>query len=255
MGHSARAVANEFLDLAEADRDALTPMKIQKLVYFAHGWHLAIEDAPLIEETVEAWHYGPVVRSLYKAVKHYGRRPIAAKAIEYDDEMEETYEAAIGDHDGLARAVVRRVWEVYGSLTAIQLSNMTHEPDTPWHQVWTGTDGQQESVPIPDELIRKGQADGEIAKRGKPKKLQPAILTLAEVGVDGDTSSRSQKLADIPAPTVEAYVEKAKAEADDGISKAGLTRGGAGVCPGVRTGDASTAQPGGFVGLASGDRA
>src|SRR5208282_4587731 len=66
------AVANWFIEnLSRVD-----PLKLQKLVYFAHGWHLALRDQPLIDELVEAWDYGPVVPSLYHQFKRYGNQSI-----------------------------------------------------------------------------------------------------------------------------------------------------------------------------------
>jgi uncharacterized phage-associated protein len=72
MATSARAVANEFLRLAEEDGRALTPLQIIKLVYIAHGWMLALYQRPLITDCVEAWKYGPVIPQLYHDVNRYG---------------------------------------------------------------------------------------------------------------------------------------------------------------------------------------
>jgi hypothetical protein len=72
MPYPAAAIANEFLELAKANGQALTPMQIQKLVYFAHGWNLAITGEPLIWERVEPWDYGPVVRNLYRNLREFG---------------------------------------------------------------------------------------------------------------------------------------------------------------------------------------
>ena len=133
MAYRTAAVANEFLELAERDVEPLTPMKLQKLVYFAHGWYLAMTGEPLIEEPIEAWRYGPVVSSLYHEFKSFGattpinrlaRRNISHPRI--DD--------VSGDND-LAKAIVGRVWQTYGRLTAVKLSNITHQPDTPWYAV------------------------------------------------------------------------------------------------------------------------
>jgi uncharacterized phage-associated protein len=58
--------------LIEMNRTApvdLTHLKIQKLLYFAQGWHLAYFDFPLFEDPVEAWKYGPVVTSVYYALR------------------------------------------------------------------------------------------------------------------------------------------------------------------------------------------
>ncbi|HEY1718789.1 MAG TPA: type II toxin-antitoxin system antitoxin SocA domain-containing protein, partial [Verrucomicrobiae bacterium] len=55
------AVANRFIELAQKSDSKLTLMKLLKIVYFAHGWHLALRDkSPLIDDTVEAWKFGPV---------------------------------------------------------------------------------------------------------------------------------------------------------------------------------------------------
>ena len=76
MPFSAAAVANEFLRLARRDEQTITPLKMQKLVYFAHGWHLALFGTPLIEEPVQAWQFGPVISSLYQEFKKFGSRAI-----------------------------------------------------------------------------------------------------------------------------------------------------------------------------------
>ena len=69
--YSAIAVANCFLDIADAQSRPITPLKIQKLVYIAHGWHLAIYEEPLIVELVEAWKWGPVIPLLYHEFKNF----------------------------------------------------------------------------------------------------------------------------------------------------------------------------------------
>jgi len=78
--YDARAVANYFLELAGQEGKPLDPMGIQKLVYFAHGWTLAIYDRPLISQRVEAWDYGPVIRDLYNEFKRFGSSRITEPA-------------------------------------------------------------------------------------------------------------------------------------------------------------------------------
>jgi uncharacterized phage-associated protein len=79
MTHNPIAIANYFIELAKF----ITPMKLQKLVYFAHGWCLALADKPLINEKIEAWQYGPVVSSLYREFKKYGNEGITSPAVEF----------------------------------------------------------------------------------------------------------------------------------------------------------------------------
>ena len=55
MTYQAVAIANAFIDIGKQNNATdLTPMKLQKLVYFAHGWNLGATGRPLINEEVEA---------------------------------------------------------------------------------------------------------------------------------------------------------------------------------------------------------
>ncbi len=146
MPFDARAVANHFLDLSEAKGCSLTPMKIQKLVYFAHGWHLAVTNGDaLIDEQVEAWPYGPVIPSLYRSLRGYGDQSITDRIKDFRrvEKIDGHYRyrtlSMQGDSEkeSFARSLLDRVWEIYAPFTAIQLSNMTHQPGTPWYQVYS----------------------------------------------------------------------------------------------------------------------
>lgn len=77
MGYTAKAVANHLLDFGLTRKNEIPPLKMQKLVYISHGWHLALSDGkPLVsDEYVEAWPYGPVFPSVYHEFKHYGASP------------------------------------------------------------------------------------------------------------------------------------------------------------------------------------
>jgi uncharacterized phage-associated protein len=152
--YDARAVANYFLSLAERDGKTLDQMKLQKLVYLAHGWSLALLDEPLITDKVEAWRYGPVIRSLYRAFANAGRNPITKPA--YEVRFVGTKVTAIPltlDEDSCnerVRNLIEEVWKVYSPYTGIQLSNYTHQEDSPWARTW-----KDSSLPqiIPDETM------------------------------------------------------------------------------------------------------
>lgn len=153
MAYSAKAVANSFLDIAESQNKKLTLMKLQKLVYFAHGWHLAIADKPLIDERVEAWKYGPVIPSIYHEFKAFGNTPITLRATHFDPENLRLIEATIPKEDNFTESLINKIWVVYGKLSAIQLSNMTHLPDTPWTKTWG--DGAPKGTDMDDNLIKE----------------------------------------------------------------------------------------------------
>src|SRR3569833_3739547 len=84
MAYDAKAVANYILDIADERGVAVSPMKLLKLVYFSHGWHLAVTGKPLLNEQVEAWKFGPVVSELYHEFKAFGNSPINGRASDID---------------------------------------------------------------------------------------------------------------------------------------------------------------------------
>lgn len=154
MPISPNAIANYFLDLAAAEKRKIDPLKLQKLVYYAHGWNLAIHGRPLIDERVDAWPYGPVIPTLYHEFKRYGRDPIEEPALEWNGF--EAVPARIPDGDGESRALLQKVWEEYGRYSGIELSNMTHREGTPWHDVWRANGGHVvRGTDILDEDIRR----------------------------------------------------------------------------------------------------
>lgn len=136
--HSSLAIANEFLRRARDERRQLTHMHLQKLVYLAHGWGLAVTGKPLIEDDIEAWEYGPVIRKLYDALRHYGRGAIPGQ-IRWGDDTPFRF-----DNRGEAKAelrpeelaVIDKVWQTYRGYEAFQLSALTHAERSPWERAY-----------------------------------------------------------------------------------------------------------------------
>ena len=139
-----QAIANAFLERAKSEGRTLTPLQVQKLVFLAHGWSLSLRGKGLIDEPIQAWTYGPVIRSLYDDFKSFGSDPIFQFATVYDNgefttPVERSPEAA---------SIFNFVWDRYKELTAGQLSRLTHLPGSPWSQV-----GKNEF--IPNWLVKK----------------------------------------------------------------------------------------------------
>lgn len=107
-------------------------MKLIKLVYIAHGWHLGLTGKPLIPEAVMAWRYGPVVQSVYHQFKHFGSGQVTAPC---------GSKPPIFDEDS-RRTLLDRVWEKYGHLNGLQLSTLTHQQGSPWDNVYDGSSGK-----------------------------------------------------------------------------------------------------------------
>ena len=64
MAYKAIDIAKKLIFLAQQDEanggECLTNLKLQKLLYYQQGYHLAAFGTPLFEENVESWMYGPV---------------------------------------------------------------------------------------------------------------------------------------------------------------------------------------------------
>lgn len=132
--------------------DGIDHMKLQKLVYLAHGWWLAYHDAPIIDEDPQVWRYGPVFASMYHALKGFGDHPI--RLPQRDIPFEEP--PNVDDDDDDALGLIEWVWARYGGYSGVRLSDMTHAPGTPWREIAEEHKYRVPSnFPIPGDLIRR----------------------------------------------------------------------------------------------------
>lgn len=109
------------LDVAEyilQQKGPITAMKLQKLVYYAQAWSLALEQEPLFEEPIEAWANGPVVRELFET--HKGQYHVTTIPQGNPDELTEEQ-----------KITVDAVVIYYGQKSADWLRTRTHSED-PW---------------------------------------------------------------------------------------------------------------------------
>lgn len=123
--YSARLVADKFIDLAIKEKEPITHMKLQKLIYMANGINLALNNEPLIYEHIEVWPYGPVVSSVYQTYKMFGNTEIKVNVFGYSEFMDLTL-------DEKAKKSLENAWLVAKGVDGIKLSNWTHNADSPW---------------------------------------------------------------------------------------------------------------------------
>lgn len=123
----------------------MTPMKLIKLAYISHGFHLACLEMPLFNDAVRAWQYGPVVERVYEAVKHYGKDIIFFNHFDHVQ----------GEITGPSKKVIEAVVKVYGKkYNALELSHLTHRKDTPWDKTIDKTVGwRRRWLPAMREVI------------------------------------------------------------------------------------------------------
>src|SRR5258708_40323860 len=63
----ALSVAKELVRLSFAgdEKDPLTNLRLQKLLYYAQAWSLVLRESELFPEEIQAWRWGPVVPAVY----------------------------------------------------------------------------------------------------------------------------------------------------------------------------------------------
>lgn len=115
-------VADFFLAKA-----SMSPKKLQKIVYYAYAWTLALlnDDESdlqnkLFHNRIEAWVHGPVVPDLYQRYKNYGWSDIPQNS---------NYSQSTFNSDEVD--ILNQVWDVYGKYTANELEMISHR-ESPW---------------------------------------------------------------------------------------------------------------------------
>ena len=143
-------IANYFIKSSQSTGIPLTPMKLIKLCYIAHGWHLGFTDEQLLDEIIYAWKYGPVVDTVYKEFKRYGSSQITE--LYSDDDADCNYPLP----DEKIKPFLDFIWKAYSPYDGIQLSTMTHQPGTPWDIIWNKKGGNKEMYAIiPNDIIKE----------------------------------------------------------------------------------------------------
>ena len=128
MAHQPLEIAWFFLKRSEElPEEGLNSMKLNKMVFLAHGWTLGIHGNLLLDENVEAWPYGPIIRSLYFHFIEYGKGIIPY----FDNEALPEDEFTKKEH-----AVLNSIWKAYKDWTGPSLSELTHKPQSPWWKTW-----------------------------------------------------------------------------------------------------------------------
>jgi uncharacterized phage-associated protein len=133
-------VAGFFLDYSQKTDEAITNMRLNKLLYFAYGLHLSRTGESLFNETIEAWEFGPVVPDVYHRYKSFREHPIGVQQIVLDrnDFSEQEYESLI------------ETARLYGKYVTSALVSISHAVGGAWDVTI-----QNSRRAIPNELIVK----------------------------------------------------------------------------------------------------
>lgn len=131
-------IANYFLSLTDEDSgEIISNLKVQKLVYYAQGFHLALYKRPLFNEIIEAWTHGPVIPELYHAYKSHGSGPIPSPT-----------NLDLSKYNSDIKELLDEIYAVYGQYSAWKLREMTHSEPT-----WINAYNRSDKIISHEELI------------------------------------------------------------------------------------------------------
>ena len=138
-----RVIAYVFEKLEE-----VTPLMLQKLLYFIQGIYLALYGRPIFTEDCRAWIHGPVYPEVYDLFRDFKYNPIDDARFAL---LEGTADALTDDE----KKVIDCVVNTFGMYGGKVLERITHNED-PWKETRKGYgDSIPSSELLPKERIMK----------------------------------------------------------------------------------------------------
>lgn len=138
-------VADFLLQLAEREPEpeAVTNLRLQKLLYYVQGWSFVYRGRQLFDEPMKAWPHGPVVERAYECFKDNKASPLSSSGT-----------AKSGSLTLEERQLIEGVWSAYKRHSASALREMTHR-ESPWLTARHGLPADsRKSTLITDQSIR-----------------------------------------------------------------------------------------------------
>lgn len=116
-------IAKYFIYLSNENNLVITNKKLQKLVYYAQAWSLALRNKNLFNENIEAWIHGPVIRTLFDYYKRFHFSSI-------EEQISPTIEKLFSPEE---KQLLDNIWSVYGKFDATYLEILVHS-EKPWQE-------------------------------------------------------------------------------------------------------------------------
>lgn len=147
--YKVKDIAEWFVQRASADvnkgGDYLTQLKLQKLLYYAQGFYMALNNGEkLFREKIIHLPYGPVVEALIPTLKSFSNNPIYSLNVNIPEIDEQTL------------AILNIVYKHLGQYSAYKLVELTHS-ETPWQNTKQGEEISPKDICqyIKDHYIKK----------------------------------------------------------------------------------------------------
>ncbi|VTR96136.1 Putative phage-associated protein OS=Thiomonas sp. CB2 GN=THICB2_210003 PE=4 SV=1: DUF4065 [Gemmata massiliana] len=152
----------------------ISPLRLQKLLYYCQGWSLALLGRPLFRQSLQAWRHGPVVVEVY-------------------EKFQKTRDGLTPDRVGACAAplpasdsaLVEMVWREYAKYTPEELCDMTHA-EPAWVEAWGDLPPDSKSDAVIStktmEQFFRGLGQQRAARAARPgyPVLDPVAVWMAE---------------------------------------------------------------------------
>lgn len=143
LSEEIRGVISYLFDQLEE----ITPLALQKMLYFAQAFHLARYNTALFREDCQAWKHGPVYREVYDIFKEFSYNPIESPSFVVISHAKDKLTLK-------QKALIDVLVETFGMYSPKILEKITHVED-PWIQARHGysIDAPSNEI-IPKESIQ-----------------------------------------------------------------------------------------------------
>ena len=135
--YSALNIAKYIIDKCTKDRDPISNLQLQKILYYIQREFLQ-QGAMAFSEDIVAWQFGPVVPEVYKQYCGFGALPIRMR-----------YVVTIQSSD---KNIINPIIEKKRILNPWDMVSDTHSSGKAWDLIYRGGLGDHQI--IPRELIR-----------------------------------------------------------------------------------------------------
>lgn len=132
MPYDATVISNNILSRSFSEKNPMTPMKLQKILYFTASEYQKKTRKRLLFDDFHTWAYGPVVRSVYTEFLTFSKRHITRYSRDAAGNSFVIDEQA----DSALRDALNQVWGATKYLSAVELSEITHLENSAWDKAF-----------------------------------------------------------------------------------------------------------------------
>src|SRR4051794_30850800 len=119
MTMSALTAAKYFLSIPDEDSGELVSnLKLQKLLYYTQGYHMAVHGKPMFNDKIYAWKHGPVVKTVYNHYSYCANQALP----------KEKKPSGLSEDN---QKFLDEIYRVFGRYSAWTLRDKTHN-EMPW---------------------------------------------------------------------------------------------------------------------------